>query len=278
MKLLNETYASIRDILGNETEPIESVQLVENYRRYLKPDKVKVVLLAESHVFTEDSDRQITIPEIEDLPGYPKQYAKFVYCLGYGEKNLTKSPLHPNRDGTPQFWKIFYSCNNKISPSQDFSPILSKTPLQQRLRNKTYLLKELKSKGIWLVDTSIVALYKNGTKLPRMFQALEKSWQLYTLNVVKSVSPEHIICIGKGVAGVVENDLKKYFPNKYSVVSQPNAFLSSEEHMANYMHYSKICYNRMNINYKLRTKKQCAEKNTRLSERIKDNRSLLVPR
>jgi len=243
MKLLNETYGAIRDILGDEIEPFESVELVETYRRYLKPNKVKIVLLAESHVFTEDLDRQITIPEIEELPGYPKQYAKFVYCLGYGERSFTKSALHPNRDGTPQFWKIFYSCNNPISPSQDFSPILSKTPPQKRLRNKINLLKELKTKGIWLIDTSIVALYKNGKKLQHMFQALEKSWKLYTLNVVKSASPEHVICIGKGVAGVVENDLKKYFLNKYSVVAQPNAFLSSEEHMANYMHYSEICYN-----------------------------------
>lgn len=243
MKLLNETYGAIRDILGDEIEPFESVELVETYRRYLKPNKVKIVLLAESHVFTEDLDRQITIPKIEELPGYPEQYAKFVYCLGYGERKFTKSALHPKRDGTPQFWKIFYSCNNHISPSQDFSPILGKTPPQQRLKNKINLLKELKSKGIWLVDTSIVALYKNGKKLPHMFQALEKSWQLYTLNIVRSASPEHIICIGKGVAGVVEDDLKKYFPNKYSVVAQPNAFLSSEEHMANYMHYSKICYN-----------------------------------
>ena len=233
---------SLKNILGDEIEPIEAVQLVEKYRRYLKPIKVKVILLAESHVFTETSDLQITIPDIEGLPGYPKQYVKFVYCLGYGEKDLTKDPLHPNRDGTPQYWKIFYSCNNLISPSQDFSPILSKTPTQQRLKNKINLLKQLREKGVWLVDTSIVALYKNGTKLPRMFQTLEKSWKLYTLNVVKSACPEHIICIGKGVASVVENDLKKYFSNKYSVVEQPNAFLSSEKHMANYMHYSEICY------------------------------------
>ncbi|HEC13594.1 MAG TPA: hypothetical protein ENI80_10190 [Acidiferrobacteraceae bacterium] len=203
---------------------------------------MEIILLAESHVFTDDSDREISIPEIEALPGYPNQYARFVYCLGYGERNLTKNKLHPKRDGTPPFWKIFFSCNNLINSSQGFSPILRKTPFEQRLNNKINLLKALKEKGIWLVDTSIVGLYKNGKKVPGMFQAMEKSWHLYTCDVVKSASPNHIICVGKGVAGVVKNDLQKHFPNNYSVVSQPTAFLSSEEHMENFKHFSKICY------------------------------------
>ena len=88
-------------ILGERIEPLESIRLVETYRRYWRPEKVRVVLLAESHVFTTDADREIALPPIEELPGYPEQYAKFVYCLGYGERDLTKNPLHPRRDGTP---------------------------------------------------------------------------------------------------------------------------------------------------------------------------------
>jgi hypothetical protein len=59
---LEETYHGINRILGNNAEPLESVGLVETYRRYLKPDTVRVVLLAESHVFTSDEDRRIAIP------------------------------------------------------------------------------------------------------------------------------------------------------------------------------------------------------------------------
>lgn len=241
MQKLNETYLKIKQILGSHAESLESVQLVESYRRYLKPERVKVVLLAESHVFTPDEDRQIIIPPITDLPGYPTQYARFVYCLGYGEKYLTNSQLHPKRDGTPQFWKIFFSCNNPISSLQDFSPILGQTNPRQRLMNKIKLLKDLKAKGIWLVDASIVALYREGEKMPNMFQALEVSWRSYTREVVTTANPEHVICIGKGVASVVESDLKRHFHNKYSVIAQPNAFLSSEEHMENFKKYSKIC-------------------------------------
>jgi hypothetical protein len=103
---LEETYYGTNRILGNDAEPLESVRLVETYRRYLKPETVRVVLLAESHVFTSDEDRRIAIPPIDDLPGYPKQYARFVYCLGLGERDLTNDPHHPRRDGTPQFWKV----------------------------------------------------------------------------------------------------------------------------------------------------------------------------
>lgn len=241
MQKLNETYLKIKQILGEQTEPLESVQLVETYRRFLQPDKVRVILLAESHVFTHDADRKVSIPPIPDLPGYPEQYARFVYCLGYGEKNLTRSSIHPKRDGTPQFWKIFFSCCNPVSSPDDFHPILGQTPAKQRLENKIKILKRLQAQGIWLVDASIVALYKDSKKIPNMFTALEESWQSYTRDIVISANPEHVICIGKGVANVVEADLKKHFQGRYTVISQPNAFLSSEEHMANYKRYSKIC-------------------------------------
>lgn len=241
MQKLRATYSRIRDLLGEDTEPFESVELVEAYRRFFKPETVRVVLLAESHVYTDDSERQIPILPVPSLSGYPDQYARFVYCLGYGEKSLTKSVNHPKRDGTPQFWKIFFSCCNPISNPDDFRPILSKTALDERLRNKIEILKQMKREGIWLVDASIVALYKDGQKMPRMFDALKESWQSYTRDVVLTAKPDHVICIGKGVASIVEPDLKTYFASRYTVLAQPNAFLSSAEHFANYQTYSRIC-------------------------------------
>jgi hypothetical protein len=241
MQKLNETYLKIKQILGEQTEPLASVQLVETYRRFLKPNKVRVILLAESHVYTYDADRKVSIPPIPDLPGYPEQYARFVYCLGYGEKNLTRSTSYPKRDGTPQFWKIFFSCCNPVSSANDFHPVLGQTPAKQRLENKINVLKRMQAQGIWLVDTSIVALYKDSQKITNMFSALDKSWKSYTRDIVLSANPEHVICIGKGVANVVEADLKKHFQGRYTVISQPNARLSSEEHMTNYKRYSEIC-------------------------------------
>ena len=240
---LEETYYEINRILGNNAEPLESVRLVEAYRRYLKPKTVRIVLLAESHVFTSDDDRRIAVPPIDDLPGYPKQYARFVYCLGNGERDLTNDPHHPQRDGTPQFWKVLYACDNRVENLEDFRPVQRGVSFQQRLRNKIHLLKNLRAKGIWLVDASIVAVYGKGVNVSSRSrtEVLRKSWESYTKQMVTSANPERVICVGKGVARVVENDLRALFPGRYEVIPQPNARLSSIEHIANFQRYYEFC-------------------------------------
>jgi hypothetical protein len=76
------------------------------------------------------------------------------------------------------------------------------TSFPQRLQNKIHLLKNLRAKGIWLVDASIVAVYGNGVNVSRRSrtEVLWKSWKLYTKQVVTSANPERVICVGKGVA------------------------------------------------------------------------------
>jgi len=202
-----EAYFEINQILGNNTEPIESAWLVEKYRQYLKPETVRVVLLAESHVFTSDEDRRVAIPPIGDLPGYPTQYARFVYCLGNGEPDLTNDPHHPRRDGTPQFWKVLYACDSRIESLEDFTPVQRGTSFPQRLQNKIHLLKNLRAKGIWFVDASIVAVYGSGLIVSSRSrtEVLRESWESCTKQVVTLANPERVICVGKGVARVVEN-------------------------------------------------------------------------
>lgn len=245
LNYLHACYKRIVPIIGNNIEPFGSIALVEKYRQYWKPAKPKIILLAESHVFTRQEDMHIQIPEIPDLPEYPKEYVKFVYCLGYGESKLTTNISHPNRDGTWQFWKILYSCNTCIRSNEDFKPVMkgkNGTPFQERLRNKIALLKALKQKGIWLVDASIMALYDAGNK-PKsaiMRKVIRTSWENYTQSVVTDAHPEAIICIGSGVFRVLENDLKRVCDEVYPI-EQPNARLSSEEHLKNYQMYGNIC-------------------------------------
>jgi hypothetical protein len=143
-----------------------------------------------------------------------------VYCLGYGEKDLTNEPHHPRRDGTPQFWKIFNACDNPIENLEDFRPVRRETSYPQRLRNKINLLKNLRAKGIWLVDASIVAVYGNGEGFSMRSRAevLRMSWESYTREVVTTAYPERVICVGKGVARVVKNDLQALFPGRYEVI------------------------------------------------------------
>ena len=40
---LEGVYYEINQILGNNAEPLESVRLVETYRRYLKPETVRPI-------------------------------------------------------------------------------------------------------------------------------------------------------------------------------------------------------------------------------------------
>jgi hypothetical protein len=246
MNELRDCYNELHKIIGDSIEPFESVELVEKYRRFWRPEKVKIILLAESHVLTSGSDRKISLREVKELPAYPTEYAKFVYCLAYGERQLTNNSSHPKRDGTPQFWKIFYSCNNRVDDIKDFRPILSYTPAEQRLKNKIELLKSLKGKGIWLVDASIVALYDNGGKPSRdiMFKVIKKSWDCYTSSVIKAAGPERIICIGKDVDSMLGESVRKIIgSHRYTSIPQPNARLSSEEHMDNFKLYCSICSN-----------------------------------
>jgi hypothetical protein len=159
------------------------------------------------------------------------------------QRGRTNDPHHPRRDGTPQFWKDLYACDNRIGNLEDFRPVQGGTPFPQRLQNKIRLLLNLRAKGIWLVDASIVAVYGNGVNVSRRSktEVLRESWESYTKQVVTSANPERVICVGKSVARVVENDLQALFPGRYEVIPQPNARISSKKHMENFQKYYEIC-------------------------------------
>jgi hypothetical protein len=248
--LLN-CYQKIYLILDKHSESYKSVELIEQFRQYWRPEKVNVILLAESHVFTSNTDRSFKLNDVEDddapLSDYPDSYAKFVYCLAYGEETLTKGDNHPAKaDGTPQFWKILYSCINKVESNESFFPILksgTKAP-SERIRNKIKLLLELKKQGIWLVDTSIIALYNKGIKPSNdvFNRVIKTSWSHYTKNLISDAKPNHVIIVGKGVAKNIESSLSSLVgSNNYTIIPQPQAHLPAEEHLSNFQKYYSIC-------------------------------------
>lgn len=244
MDRLYDCYKDLKALVGENVESYESVALVNEYRKYWRPQKVRVVLLAESHVFTSDKDRACRVFPIPELPDYPDRYAKFVYCLAYGEERLTDRKADLGRDGTPQFWKILYSCINRPDSNRVFSPVLkSKTEFGQRIRNKIELLKTLRANGVWLLDASVMAVYDKGSKPPTntIAKMLRLSWRHCIEPIITSEAPSHVIVIGKFVADTIKTNLEKTVGSKYTVIDQPNAHLSSEQHLANFQKYYEIC-------------------------------------
>ena len=142
----------------------------------------------------------------EDMP---RGFVRLVYCLGYGENGLLERPVigSPNR-GTPQFGKIFYSCINLVSSNADFAPV-------QRGRTTPGAVKPS----------------------PRTMKAvLLKSWDAYVGPLVEESHPEAVLCIGRGVAGLLGSRIQE-LGTPWGAVPQPNARLASDVHLDTFEAY-----------------------------------------
>lgn len=225
--------------------PLDSL-VVEQHRRYWRPKKPRLVLLAESHVYTTAAElcRAVEAEKVLVLPpnDLPRGFVRFVYCLGYGENELLDNWIECN-SGTPQFWKIFYSCINPIKSNKSFAPVLkTSTPLlKDRIRNKLTLLQQMKDQNIWLVDASIAALYYPCQPRPRVDyeQVLQTSWKEHVRSTIEESRPEGILCIGCRVARTLKNRLDE-LQIPWSVVPQPGAFLPGEEHLRVFKKYREV--------------------------------------
>ena len=252
MGSLEKCHAELQAVLGKsiELEPVEVLQIVDKHRQFWRPEKVKTILLAESHVYTlkEETTRTIEFPD-NVFSTAPKSFVRLVYCLGYGENDLlqssTSGPNPPNA-GTPQFWQVFYSCVNRVNGNEDFAGVQkTRTPdLHQRIQNKLQLLEKLKQKGIWLVDGSLAALYLPGKPKPSpevLEQALQTSWDFYVREQVVQAKPEQIICIGNGVHRSFDSRLKNAVSCPVTPVKQPNARMNILERLQTFKTYFEIC-------------------------------------
>lgn len=86
-------------------ESLKAAQCVESHRMDWHPEAVHTVLLAESHVYTADRELQPMLgPHDLTARRLNQTFARFVYCLGYGESEFA-GPRSPQTPGTPQYWK-----------------------------------------------------------------------------------------------------------------------------------------------------------------------------
>jgi hypothetical protein len=242
-----EAHAQLAGILGGGIESVEVFARAEEHRTFWRAERSRVVLLAESHVFTDQRELQRTLLPFPGLPvDVPRGFVRLVYSLGYGENEQLDRPiLAPRNAGTPQYWKIFQSCLRAMGVATNYGAVqVSRTSdALQRLRNKVTVLQQLQEQGIWLVDASIAALYLPGQQKPaaRVRETVIKtSWDAYTRSVVEEAAPSAILCIGAGVARALRPRLDR-LGIPWAAVHQPQARLSSEEHARILATYSAVC-------------------------------------
>lgn len=246
---IEKTYRLIQRSILQYTliDSLEVVNQVEQYRQFWKPEETNIVLLAESHVYTDKKDSKMKCDRTilhRIIPNYPLPFVRFVYCLGYGENELLIRVRTDRRNaGTPQYWKIFSSCVAESEDDLGFDKILKTgTPsLSLRLRNKVDILRKMKKKGVWLLDASIVGLYGSGEKDYKVTERiLGICWRNYISDIMEEANPKHIIVIGKGVGGILNRKLRR-LTIPFTVIPQPQARGTSDWQLENYRKYQRVC-------------------------------------
>jgi len=213
---------------GHEPEPFETALLVEEYRWFWKPKNVKFVLVAESHVYAgkEEISVEINPQKLRRYaPSYPQggplNFAKIVYCPGYGEPDILDSPEKiENNPGTKQFIDLFRKCLGYNKPTE------------RSLEWKARILRAARDNGLWLLDASCHACAKgNKERLPKQIvdRIVPFSWKKYVEPIVDEleIDSEKVWIIGKGTHDLIRG--KYATGNNWSY--QPNVIVKKDTEM-----------------------------------------------
>lgn len=250
---LDEAYYSASAIIGSErAECLEVARVVDKIREDHRPNRgVRVVLLAESHAWTypKQVKSHVDLPKCMEtrfhLPNNrEKRFARFVYCLGAGERGLVKPSVPPN-PSAHQFWTLFH--DTVEGPDVSHCKLLKcgEPDLQRRVQNKLSLLREIRCAGIWLVDVSVTALYHPKRRLVKNNVAykeiLNVCWDKYVGGIVRGCKPSAILIVGKSVNRAIGDKIHSGLgAAKVEVVTinQPNARMDQEERA----HSRRTCF------------------------------------
>jgi hypothetical protein len=231
---------------GFTPERVEIALAIEAHRWFWKPDKVRLVLVGESHVFTPEYEFRKRLDTIrissllKDTPFKPcseqpepiQEYIGLVYCLGYGELSLRlpdpsgfalqKNDIRklPN-SGTPQYWRLFGLLAGTL-------PALKN---DQRIPWKIKTLIEMYRKGIWLLDASVHAIYRGNegsiTGNPKK-QLHKQWWDGYGRYILKPGNQAQVWVIGKGVYDALSDSCPDFAEIYSDWIYQPNARITNE--------------------------------------------------
>lgn len=186
-------------------EPFEACLAVERHRRYWKPKNPKLVMLAESHVYTDADDLDCATGR--DLLPQPAAeansvFVRLIYCLAYGDNSLlARVPRQSNETETP-FWQFFAWAAGLESP-----PTLT-------AKSKVEILLAMKDRGVWLADASIHACMnprmprddrrRNIGNFRRLYETVVRTSWGYVRRTI--ADDARVWVIGKGVYDVLRDD------------------------------------------------------------------------
>jgi hypothetical protein len=224
----HEKVSWIRSWCENQRIPAESEEYlarIESWRDAWRPKRVRVLLVAESHVREQNGDLAVNVKLPIDLvpdKSSPSGFCRLVYCLGYGEREICFPKDRIKNSGTIQFWDLFgamaASLNNLIRPEM---PRLSESSLFTRLKWKIDVLHTLKNAGVWLEDASVIGIYDSGKRLVygKSYKLLvRESFMNFVWPKIEKDNPEQIWVIGRGVGNALSG-LPMIPPQR--IISQP---------------------------------------------------------
>ncbi len=113
---------------------------------------------------------------------------------------------------------------------------------QNTILNRISLLQEMKKRGIWLIDASIIGI--NGEHKPsrrRYNRILLHCWDCYIGEMIARSSPEQVFIIGKRVGNVLEDKVSKIINRSPIVIYQPNAHINKEQRFQDFRKLYTIC-------------------------------------
>ena len=246
---ISDTWHRIQAALGPACplEPLPGALTAHAHRAHWFPAQVRVLLLAESHVWTTPDETRATVllPAPHAVP-VPDAFVRLVYCLGYGEKALVAPAVEPN-SGTWQYWQLFaQSVASTLDPEVVTGVAKGKQPvLVRRVANKLAVLAEMQRRGIWLADASLTALYPPGGKskppVDAMRKAVTLSWRHFWNPFLARSRPAYVLVIGKMVHGWLADDLREAYGDAVGYVHQPAAFLTKNEKAADLEILRAVC-------------------------------------
>jgi len=220
--------------VGVDPESHAYLNAVRCWRQAWRPERVSTLLVAESHVAEHRDDDAVRV-QADSLPtNMPDRFVRLVYCLGYGESWLCTGTPQKN-GGTWQFWDLFGALvgglDNKMPRAK------RRADRKLRLDWKLRTLSELKARGVWLVDASVVGLYAPGggrrVAGPEYRETVRDSFSRFVWPRVAGEPLAQVWTIGRGVGGALKG-LEGIDSSK--VVSQPqdhdrNRYLADLERM-----------------------------------------------